>query len=38
MGAVSCKVLFFEKKQQKTFGQFGFGLPGKAQPSVADVF
>jgi hypothetical protein len=32
------KVFFFEKKQQKTFGRFGFGLAGKAQPRLAKVF
>jgi hypothetical protein len=32
------KACFFEKKQQKTFDHFGFGLSGLAQPSFAKVF
>jgi hypothetical protein len=28
------KAFFFEKKKQKTFGCFGFGLSGEAQPRV----
>jgi len=32
------KVFFFEKKKQKTFGCFGFGLSGWAQPRLAKVF
>jgi hypothetical protein len=29
---------FFEKKKQKTFGRFGFGLSGTAQHGIAKVF
>jgi hypothetical protein len=36
--AAGGKAVFFEKKQQKTFGAFGFGLCGKAQPRLAKVF
>jgi hypothetical protein len=32
------KHVFFEKKQQKTFIHFGFGLSGEAQPRLAKVF
>jgi hypothetical protein len=32
------KAFFFEKKKQKTFGRFGFGLPGKAQSRLVKVF
>ncbi len=32
------KVCFFEKKKQKTFFCFGFGLSGDAQPRLAKVF
>jgi hypothetical protein len=32
------KVFFFEKKKQKTFGPFGFGLSGQARLNVAEVF
>jgi hypothetical protein len=32
------KSFFFEKKKQKTFDCFGFGLSGRAQPKVAKVF
>jgi hypothetical protein len=32
------KAFFFEKKKQKTFDHFGFGLSGWAQPSFAKVF
>jgi hypothetical protein len=29
------KAFFFEKKKQKTFVYFGFGLSGQAQPRLA---
>jgi hypothetical protein len=32
------KACFLEKKQQKTFDHFGFGLSGLAQPSFAKIF
>jgi hypothetical protein len=32
------EVFLFEKKKQKTFARFGFGLSGKAQPRSAKVF
>jgi hypothetical protein len=32
------RVFFFEKKKQKTFDPFGFGLPGKARPSSQKFF
>jgi hypothetical protein len=32
------KDFFFEKKKQKTFDYYGFGLSGSAQPRFAKVF
>jgi hypothetical protein len=32
------KIFFFEKKKQKTFIRFGFGLSGNAQPRRVKVF
>jgi hypothetical protein len=39
----NCKVrggkhFFFEKKKQKTFVRFGFGLSGEDRPRLAKVF
>jgi hypothetical protein len=31
-------MFFFEKKNQKTFDHFGFGLSGRAQPSFRKSF
>jgi hypothetical protein len=31
-------LFFFEKKNQKTFVYFGFGLSGRAQPRQSKVF
>jgi hypothetical protein len=31
------KVVFFEKKKQKSFDSFGFGFSGWAQPGFARV-
>jgi hypothetical protein len=32
------KAFFFEKKKQKTFTYFGFGLSGYAQPRLVKFF
>jgi hypothetical protein len=32
------KHFFFEKKQQKTFDEFGFGSPGETEAEVAKFF
>jgi hypothetical protein len=32
------KAFFFEKKKQKTFVHFGFGLAGESEAHVAKVF
>jgi hypothetical protein len=36
--AYQVNAFFFEKKKQKTFDHFGFGLSGPARPSFAKVF
>jgi hypothetical protein len=38
IGHIERKILFFEKKKQKTFDCFGFGLSGYAQPRLVKVF